>query len=88
MKVKTDYILRQVMEYYVVIGVGEAVYVPNEIMSLNETGAFLWRLLEKGTDEKELTDSIVHEYDVNNEIASSDVAAFLDELRKKDLIEE
>ena len=46
MKIKPGYILRDVMNVSVIIGVGNEAYTPNEIMSLNETGAFLWRLLE------------------------------------------
>ena len=88
MKIRNGYILRQVMDIYVVMGIGSEAYVPNQIMSVNETGAFLWGLLEKGAEKQELVDSLTKEYDVDAETAEKDVEAFLGRLREKALIEE
>ena len=88
MKIRSGYILRQVMDIYVVLGVGSEAYVPNQIMSVNEVGAFLWRLIEEGADEAELVDREMKEYDVDAETAAKDVKAFLNQLREKALIEE
>ena len=48
MKIKPGYMLRKVVDVYVIVGIGDETYAPNQIMSLNETGAFLWRILENG----------------------------------------
>lgn len=88
MKIRSGYILRQVMDIYVVIGIGSEAYVPNQIMSLNETGAFLWGLLEQGTEKQDLVDRMVQEYDVDTQTAEKDVEKFLAQLREKALIEE
>ncbi len=88
MKIRSGYILRQVMDIYVVIGIGSETYVPNQIMSLNETGAFLWGMLEKGSERREMIDSLVKEYDVDALTAEKDVDTFLEQLREKALIEE
>ncbi len=88
MKIRSGYLLRKVMDVHVVIGVGSEAYQPNQIMSVNETGAFLWGLLEKGAEKQELVDSLTQEYDVDRETAEKDVDAFLDRLREKALIEE
>ena len=88
MKIRSGYILRQVMDIYVVMGIGSEAYVPNQIMSVNETGAFLWRLIEKGTEKQELVENLVKEYEVDAETAEKDVDAFLTRLREKALIEE
>lgn len=88
MKVKPGYMLRKVVEIYVIIGIGDEAYTPNEIMSLNETGAFLWRMLEKGAERGELAESLTKEYDVDGQTAAADVDSFLAQLREKELIAE
>ena len=88
MKIRSGYILRQVMDIYVVMGIGSEAYVPNQIMSVNETGAFLWGLLEKGAEKEELVSGLVKEYEVDTETAEKDVGEFLNRLREKALVEE
>ena len=88
MKIRSGYILRQVMDIYVVMGIGSEAYVPNQIMSVNEAGAFLWNLLEKGAEKRELVDSLTKEYDVDEQTAAADVDKFLAQLRDKALITE
>ena len=88
MKIRSGYMLRQVMDVYVVLGIGSEAYNPNQIMSVNETGAFLWGLLEKGADKQELVDSLTKEYEVDVQTAEKDVEDFLARLWEKALIEE
>ena len=88
MVIKPDFILRQVMDYYIILGIGSDAYKPNEIMSLNETGAFLWNLLKDGAERKDLIGSLVKEYDVEEQTAAKDVDEFLASLRERGLIEE
>ncbi len=88
MKIKPGYLLREVLDVAVIIGVGSENYTPNEIMSLNETGALLWHCLEKGAEKQELVDAILKEYDTDAATAQKDVDTFLARLREKALIEE
>ncbi len=88
MKIRSGFILRQVMDIYVVMGIGSEAYVPNQIMSVNEVGAFLWNILEKGAEKRELVDSLTKEYDVDEQTAAADVEKFLAQLREKALITE
>lgn len=88
MKIRSGYMLRKVIDTYVIMGLGSDNYVPNRIMSLNETGAYLWGLLEKGSDKQALIDNLISEYEVDLTTAEKDVDVFLDQLRDKDLIEE
>ena len=88
MKIREGFILRQVMDIYAVIGIGSEAYVPNRIMSVNETGAFLWRMLENGAEKQELIDALLQEYETDPQTAEKDVEAFLNELRDKKLVEE
>ena len=88
MKIRSGYILRQVMDINVVLGIGSDAYVPNQIMSVNEVGAFLWNLLEEGAEKQELVDKLTKEYDVDFSTASGGVDNFLAQLREKALIVE
>ena len=88
MTIKPGYMLRKVVEVYVIIGIGGEAYTPNQIMSLNETGAFLWRILEQGAERGDLVERLTREYDVDAQTAAADVDAFLDSLRKEALIAE
>ena len=88
MKIREGFILRQVLDIYAVIGVGSEAYMPNRIMSVNETGAFLWRMLENGAEKQGLIDALLREYETDPQTAEKDVDAFLNELRDKKLVEE
>ena len=87
MKIREGFILRQVLDIYAVIGVGSEAYMPNRIMSVNETGAFLWRMLENGAEKQELIDALLREYETDPQTAEKDVDAFLKELQDKGLVE-
>ena len=80
MKIKSEYVLRQVADVWVVMPIGDEVLSFNGMLTLNETGAFLWRELEKGADIDALTDALILEYDVTAQRARDDVKAFCQEL--------
>jgi Coenzyme PQQ synthesis protein D (PqqD) len=54
--------------------------------SLNETGTFVWRGLEDGLEESDITAKIVGEFDVRTDEARIAVAGLLGELVKESLI--
>ena len=67
MKIKSGLILREVAENYIVVAVGEAVKEFNGLINLNSTGAFLWKILEKGAEEEDLVKAILEEYEIDEE---------------------
>lgn len=80
MKLKENLILRQVAGTWIVLPVGEATAKFNGMLSLNETGAMLWKLLEDGADKQQLLDALTKEYNVSSETASQDIEEFLTKL--------
>ena len=74
MKIKKNFILREIAGTFLVVAVGEAVKNFNAVINLNETGAFLWKALEKGATEEELVSLITSEYEVDKEVAKADVS--------------
>lgn len=82
MKLKENFILRQVAGTWVVLPVGEATAKFNGMLSLNETGAMLWKLLQSGADKQQLLDAVTKEYNISSDIALADIEEFLEKLAK------
>ena len=59
----------------------------NGIINLNETGAFLFELLQKGAERDELVDKMLEEYDVDREKAEVDIDVFIQKVRDADVLE-
>ena len=85
MKIKSGYILRQVAGEYVVVPTGEDLNL-NMMITLNETGAFLWKLMERDTDEKAMVAALLEEYDVDEAAARAHVDTFVKKLKEQDFL--
>ena len=69
MKLKDGLILSQVGGQAVVVPVNEDLDL-NTMIKLNETGAFLWKLMQAETSEDALVEALLAEYDVDEVYAS------------------
>lgn len=85
MKLKEGFILRTVA--------GETVVLPaagvtdfDMMITLNDTGKFLWERLEVGAEEADLVKALLAEYDVTEEVAAKSVAAFVARLKELDFL--
>lgn len=81
MKIKEGFLLRQVAGQTVVLPVGQDLDL-NMMITLNDTGAFLWQQLQAETDEASLTDALLKEYDVDESTAKKSVSAFIAKLEE------
>lgn len=81
MKLKEGFILRQVAGQTVVLPTGADLDL-NMMITLNDTGKFLWEKLEKGAEEAELVAALLAEYDVDADTAAKSVAAFVAKLNE------
>lgn len=86
LKLKEDLILREVAGSYVVVAVGKVAAEFNAMITLNETGAFLWKALEKGATEESLTEALLDEYEVDRNTASADVKEFIEKIKEAKLL--
>ena len=86
MKIKDGFILREVAGSFIIVAVGSAVKDFHGIINLNETGAFLWKILEHGATEEELLAKMLAEYEVDEETARQDINAFINKLREAKLV--
>ncbi len=87
MKIKEGFMLRTVCEDNLVVPVGEASVDFKSIIKLNETGTFLWKLLEQGADVDGMVSAMLEEYDADEELIRSDVVAFCEKLEDAGIIE-
>lgn len=80
MKLNEEFVLRQVADTWVVMPLGQTSVDFSGMLTLNETGALLWKALEDGGDRVALANALTAEYDVAQDVALEDVDAFLAKL--------
>lgn len=88
MKIKDGFVLRNVANTHIVVPVSQNTLNYKGMLSLNESGAFLWQVLQKGTDKIGLLRALLEEYDVTESIASGDIEEFLNHVRQIGALEE
>ena len=79
MKLKEGFLLRNVAGQAVVLPMGGTVDL-NTMITLNETGAFLWERLEQDTDKAALVAALLAEFDVDEATAAKSVDNFIAKL--------
>ncbi len=83
MKIKDGFIVREILDSYMAVPVGERTREVHGVIALNETGAFLWKMLEEDTSEDKLIASMVKEYEITEKTAKDDIKEYLSFLREK-----
>lgn len=80
MKINPNFIARNIA--------GELILVPTGpesakagLITMNTVGAFIWSLLEKGSDETAILNAILNEFEVDEQTAKTDMDEFLTMLR-------
>ena len=86
MKLKDGFILRTVAGQSVVLPVGGDLDL-NMMITLNDTGAFLWEKLQAGTTEANLVIALLEEYDVDEATAKNAVSGFVKKLNDNGFLE-
>lgn len=87
MKIKENYVMREVAGQAIVIAVGEESEHFKGMINLNQTGKDVWICLEKGLDLEQIAKKIAEKYDVDSCIAAQDIASMADRLYKAGVLE-
>ena len=87
MKINDNFILRQVAGSWIFLSVADKTVDFNGMLTLNETGLLLWRLLEKESSREALAQALTDEYEVTYEQALADVDEYLDYLERVGCLE-
>lgn len=85
MKIKEGYRLRKVGNNSIVVAVGGINFTG--LITVNETGTFIWKMLEKGAEPDEVVDALAKECEVTPSDIKDEVFEFLEKLKGADLIE-
>lgn len=88
MKTKKGFMLRSVANKHIVVAIGQASVDFNGLITLNETGAYLWEKLAKGCTYEELLSAMLNDYDVDEATAKAGIDAFLTKAKEANLIDE
>lgn len=54
---------------------------------LDETGTFIWKLIEKGKNIDEVAEALSESFDVTRQNAGKDAEEFISELKKKGILQ-
>lgn len=88
MKIKGDFVLREVMGQSVAVPVGETSKNFHGMIKLNASGAEIWKDLEKGLTKEQIAQRIVEQYDaIEMDEALLKVETFLTKLQDAGIIE-
>ena len=80
MKLKQEFVLRNVAGDNILIPVTGIDNKFDGLITLNETGVFIWKQLEAGKNQDEIVKALLDEYDVSDEQANRDVTDILNQL--------
>lgn len=80
MKIGKEFVLREIAGDYIIIPTGKTVLEFNGLITVNEVGASIWKMLQEETSFEKLVQGILEEYDVEDSVARQDVQEFLDKL--------
>lgn len=86
MDVKLQFVTREIAGDILLVPVGKTALDLNGILTLNELGAEIWKMLPEAEDEEWIVRKIVAEYEAEPEQVREDVHAFLEKLRSLGII--
>lgn len=80
MRIDKEFVLREIAGDYIIIPTGSTVLEFNGLITVNEVGVTLWKMLQEEVTLEQLVQGVLAEYDVEEEVAREDILEFLDTL--------
>lgn len=87
MRITKEFVLREIAGDYIIIPTGKTVFDFNGLITLNEVGVSLWKMLQNEVTFDDLLQGVLDEYDVEPAVAREDIQEFLDQLVNRGIIE-
>ncbi len=88
MKAKDGFVLRNVVDEYILMPVDDKILEFDGAVLLNEVSAFVWNHMQTSISKENLLKLILDEFEVEEEVASSDLDELLDTFTGLEIIEE
>lgn len=86
MKLTSEFILREVAGETILVPVGSTALRFNGIITLEPVGALIWKGLEAEKSRDAILEDILAQFEVERQVASDDLDAFLQQLRDNDFL--
>ena len=87
MKAKQGFILRNVVDEYILMPTGDNIGKFNGTVLLNEVSAFVWEKLQNSVSKDDLLRAVLDEFEVEKAVASADLDALLATFNEYGIIE-
>lgn len=87
MHIKFGFILKEAAGEYIAVPYGGEYEECGAILTLNSTGAFLWKLMQEECEQSGLSAALVEEYGIDKALADEAAAVFIKELKEENLLE-
>lgn len=88
MKAKNGFNLRTVCGENILVAEGEENIDFSNIISMNESSAYLWNSIQgKDFEEEDLVDLLIEMYEVDEETATRDARLLVDQWKQAEIIE-
>ena len=89
MHISKNFIMRPIAGENVIVPIGEEASRFQGLITVNESGAFLWKLLQdENTSPESIKQAFRKEYGVDEKTADNDVEEFLHILRMRNILKE
>ncbi len=82
MKIKREFVLREIAGDTLLVPTGKTALDMNGMLTLNDVGAEIWKMLPEAESEEAIVQKLLAEYDAPVETIRGDVSGFLARLRE------
>ena len=86
MKIEKEFVLREIAGEHILIPVGSTALELNGLITVNDVGVFIWKLLQEDITLEDIVQAILNEYEVEESVARKDAEDFLDVLRENKIL--
>jgi len=87
MKIKDGFVLRNVVDEFIVMPTGDNIAKFDGAVVLNEVSAFVYKQLEHPVSKEDVLEALLAEFDVDRETAAKDLDALLDSFAKMGILD-
>ena len=86
MKLKLEFVLRDIAGDLLLVPAGKTALDLNGMLTLNEVGAEIWKVLPEVETEEEIVTRLLQDYEVEESVLRADVSEFLSALRSLGIV--
>lgn len=87
MKISNEFKLMDIANVNVVVPLGTRNLYLSKMISLNDSGSFLWQQLETEKSEEALLAAMMDEYEIDEITAAADLKSFIYKLKEAGVLE-